>query len=173
MIGSPLLSAVKEVKEHLRKNIDRCYNDLSYDQTQSEIDLITKAQDLLQQEIYQLWTDGRRILAYYTGNIEKDRDEEPLRLLKKLAEMKIEDFPSHILEENRNTWLKRRPRGKIEKQLEKKGIHMQTKKIATWNYHQINDVESNDENNHDVMKATIKDVINDGNKPLKITGYLM
>ncbi|MBA0662153.1 hypothetical protein Goklo_006336 [Gossypium klotzschianum] len=30
---------------------------------------MTKAQYLLQQEIYRLWTDGRRILAYETGNI--------------------------------------------------------------------------------------------------------
>ncbi|MBA0808113.1 hypothetical protein Gohar_023874, partial [Gossypium harknessii] len=75
MIGSPRLSAVKKVKEHLIKNIDRCYNDSSYYQTQNGIDLIAKAQDLLQQEIYHLWTDGRRILTYYTGNIEEDRDE--------------------------------------------------------------------------------------------------
>ncbi|MBA0800786.1 hypothetical protein Gohar_011201, partial [Gossypium harknessii] len=99
MIGSLQLSAVKEVKEHLTKNIDRCYNDPSYYQTQNGIDLITKAQDLLQQQIYQLWTDGRRILAYYTENIKENRDEESLRLLKKIAEMEIEDFPSHILEE--------------------------------------------------------------------------
>ncbi|MBA0850093.1 hypothetical protein Goshw_025084, partial [Gossypium schwendimanii] len=49
-------------------------------------------------------TDRRRILAYYTGSIEKARDEESLRLFKKIAEMKIEDFPSYILEEIRNTW---------------------------------------------------------------------
>ncbi|MFQ6643099.1 hypothetical protein Gotur_017541 [Gossypium turneri] len=36
---------------------------------QVRIDLMTKAQYLLQQEIYRLWTDRRRILAYETRNI--------------------------------------------------------------------------------------------------------
>ncbi|MBA0848904.1 hypothetical protein Goshw_008565, partial [Gossypium schwendimanii] len=35
-----------------------------------------KAQYLLQQEIYKLWTNGRRILTYETGNIQNDKDEE-------------------------------------------------------------------------------------------------
>ncbi|MBA0629537.1 hypothetical protein Godav_024079 [Gossypium davidsonii] len=65
---------------------------------------MTKAQYLLQQEIYKLWTDGRRILAYETGNIQDDRDEESVQLLKKIAEMEIEDFSSHIIEEIKNTW---------------------------------------------------------------------
>ncbi|MBA0756051.1 hypothetical protein Gogos_020648 [Gossypium gossypioides] len=69
MIGSPRLSAVKEDREHFKKNIDKCYNDLTNYQTQTVIDLMSKAQYLLHQEIYQLWTDGRRILAYDTGNI--------------------------------------------------------------------------------------------------------
>ncbi|MBA0846611.1 hypothetical protein Goshw_004570, partial [Gossypium schwendimanii] len=103
MIGSPRLSAVKEDREHLKKNIDKCYNNPRYYQTQTGIDL-TKAQYLLHQQIYKLWTDGRRILAYDTGNIQNDRDEESLRLLKKIVEMKIEDFPSHIIEEIRSTW---------------------------------------------------------------------
>ncbi|MBA0608284.1 hypothetical protein Godav_020522 [Gossypium davidsonii] len=30
---------------------------------------MTKAQYLLQQKNYKLWTDGRRILTYDTGNI--------------------------------------------------------------------------------------------------------
>ncbi|MBA0609074.1 hypothetical protein Godav_021197, partial [Gossypium davidsonii] len=59
---------------------------------------------LLHQEIYKLWTNGRRILAYQIGNIQNDRDEESLRLLKKMVEMEIEDFPSHILEEITSTW---------------------------------------------------------------------
>ncbi|MBA0731010.1 hypothetical protein Golax_000042, partial [Gossypium laxum] len=67
-------------------------------------DLMTKAQYLLQQEIYKLWTDGRQILAYETGNIQNDRDEESVQLLKKIAEMEIEDFSSHIIEEIKNTW---------------------------------------------------------------------
>ncbi|MBA0754488.1 hypothetical protein Gogos_021545 [Gossypium gossypioides] len=104
MIGSPRLSAVKEDREHLKKNIDKCYNNPRYYQTQTEIDLMKKAQYLLHQQIYKLWTDGRRILAYDTGNIQNDRDEESLRLLKKILEMEIEDFPSHIIEEIRSTW---------------------------------------------------------------------
>ncbi|MBA0626842.1 hypothetical protein Godav_004429 [Gossypium davidsonii] len=32
------------------------------------------------------------------------RDEEFVQLLKKVAEMKIEDFSSHIVEEIKNTW---------------------------------------------------------------------
>ncbi|MBA0862187.1 hypothetical protein Goshw_005660 [Gossypium schwendimanii] len=54
MIGSPKLSAVKEDKEHLTKNIDKCYKNPSYYQTQTGIDLMTKSQYLLQQEIYRL-----------------------------------------------------------------------------------------------------------------------
>ncbi|MFQ6659094.1 hypothetical protein Gotur_028112 [Gossypium turneri] len=100
MIGSPRLSAVKEDKEHLTTTIDKCYNDPSYYQTQAGIDLITKAQYLLQQKDYQFWTDGRRILTYHTGNIQDERDEESTRLLKKIAEIEIEDFSSHILEKN-------------------------------------------------------------------------
>ncbi|MBA0644112.1 hypothetical protein Goklo_028322, partial [Gossypium klotzschianum] len=65
---------------------------------------MSKAQYLLHQEIYKLWTNGRRILAYQIGNIQNDRDEESLRLLKKMVEMEIEDFPSHILEEITSTW---------------------------------------------------------------------
>ncbi|MFQ6622806.1 hypothetical protein Gotur_002287 [Gossypium turneri] len=57
MIGNPKLSAVKEDKEHLTKNIDKCYKNLSYYQTQTRIDLMTKAQYLLQQKNYKLWTD--------------------------------------------------------------------------------------------------------------------
>ncbi|MBA0731011.1 hypothetical protein Golax_000042, partial [Gossypium laxum] len=49
-------------------------------------------------------TDGRQILAYETGNIQNDRDEESVQLLKKIAEMEIEDFSSHIIEEIKNTW---------------------------------------------------------------------
>ncbi|MFQ6659437.1 hypothetical protein Gotur_028337 [Gossypium turneri] len=45
-------------------------------------------------------TDGRRILAYYTGsgNIQEDRDKECVQLLKMIADMEIDDFPSHIIE---------------------------------------------------------------------------
>ncbi|MFQ6635018.1 hypothetical protein Gotur_010613 [Gossypium turneri] len=104
MIGSPKLLAVKEDKKHLTKNIEKCYNNPSYYQTQTGIDLMTRAQKLLQQKIYRLWTDGRRILAYETGIIQNDRDEESVQLLKTIAEMEIEDFPSHIIEEIKNTW---------------------------------------------------------------------
>ncbi|MFQ6661559.1 hypothetical protein Gotur_029682 [Gossypium turneri] len=82
--------------------MDKCYND--YYQTQAGIDLISATQDLLQQNIYQLWTDGRRIMAYYTGNIQENRDEESLRVLKKIADIEIEDYRSHILEQIKITW---------------------------------------------------------------------
>ncbi|MBA0755793.1 hypothetical protein Gogos_020931 [Gossypium gossypioides] len=104
MIGSPKLSRAKEDKEHLTKNTNKCYNNPSYYQTQTGIDLMTKAQYLLRQEIYRLWTDGRRILAYETGNIQNDKDEESVQLLKKIAKIEIEDFPSHIIEEIKNKW---------------------------------------------------------------------
>ncbi|KAK5785866.1 hypothetical protein PVK06_040487 [Gossypium arboreum] len=44
-------------------------------------------------------TDGRRIVADDTGNIQKNRDEESLKLLKKIADMEIDDYPSHIINE--------------------------------------------------------------------------
>ncbi|MBA0757876.1 hypothetical protein Gotri_020921, partial [Gossypium trilobum] len=34
----------------------------------------------------------------------RDREEESLRLLKKIAEMEIGDFPSHIIEEIKSKW---------------------------------------------------------------------
>ncbi|MFQ6636373.1 hypothetical protein Gotur_013253 [Gossypium turneri] len=43
MIGSPKLSAVKEDKEHLTKNIDKCYKNPSYYPTQTGIDLMIEA----------------------------------------------------------------------------------------------------------------------------------
>ncbi|MBA0677977.1 hypothetical protein Goari_019346 [Gossypium aridum] len=54
MIGGPNLSMVKEEKENLPKNIDKCYNNLSYYQIQTGTDLMTKAQYLLQQKTYSL-----------------------------------------------------------------------------------------------------------------------
>ncbi|MBA0708110.1 hypothetical protein Golax_020096, partial [Gossypium laxum] len=54
-------------------------------------------------KIIRLWTNGRRILAYHSGIIE-ERDEESMRLLKKIADIEIEYFSSHILEKIRSTW---------------------------------------------------------------------
>ncbi|MBA0779844.1 hypothetical protein Gotri_004043 [Gossypium trilobum] len=65
---------------------------------------MTKAQYLLQQKTYSLWIDGRRILTYDTGNTQDGRDEESMQLLKKIADMEIDDFPSHIIGEIKNTW---------------------------------------------------------------------
>ncbi|MBA0870403.1 hypothetical protein Goshw_011893, partial [Gossypium schwendimanii] len=56
------------------------------------------------QKTYSLWTDGKRILAYDTKNTQDDRDEESVQLLKKIADMEIDDFPSHIIGEIKNTW---------------------------------------------------------------------
>ncbi|KAH1038146.1 hypothetical protein J1N35_039889 [Gossypium stocksii] len=68
MLGGPKLSAITEEERHLTKTINKCYNDPSHYQIQTGIDLMTKAQYLLQQKTYNLWTDGRRILAYNIGN---------------------------------------------------------------------------------------------------------
>ncbi|MFQ6621667.1 hypothetical protein Gotur_001552, partial [Gossypium turneri] len=76
-----------------------------YYQTQDGIDLIAKAKYLLQQKDYRLWTDGRRILTYHSlAYHSEERDEESSRLLKKIADIEIKDFPSHILEKSRSTW---------------------------------------------------------------------
>ncbi|MFQ6652863.1 hypothetical protein Gotur_024537, partial [Gossypium turneri] len=50
-------------------------------------------------------TIDRRILTYHSlAYHSKERDEESIRLLKKIADIEIEDFPSHILEKIRSTW---------------------------------------------------------------------
>ncbi|MBA0644040.1 hypothetical protein Goklo_028258, partial [Gossypium klotzschianum] len=98
----PRLSALNEDKKHLATTIDRCQKDLSYYQIQTGIDLIAKAKYFLQEINYQLRTDGRRIIAYYSRI--SDKDEESIRLLKKIAEMDIEDFSSPILQQIRSTW---------------------------------------------------------------------
>ncbi|MBA0628565.1 hypothetical protein Godav_023280, partial [Gossypium davidsonii] len=64
---------------------------------------MTKTQYLLQQKTYSLWIDGRRILTYDTRNTRDGRDEESVQLLKKIADMEIDDFPSHIIGEIKNT----------------------------------------------------------------------
>ncbi|MBA0620859.1 hypothetical protein Godav_006527, partial [Gossypium davidsonii] len=94
----PRLSALNEDKEYLATTIDKyCQKDLSYYQIQTEIDLMTKVRYLLQERNYRLRTDGRRIMAYYFRI--SDKDEESIRLLKKMVEMDIEDFPPHILQQ--------------------------------------------------------------------------
>ncbi|MFQ6626489.1 hypothetical protein Gotur_006234 [Gossypium turneri] len=124
------------------------------------------AQDLLQQEIYQLWTDRRRILAYYTGDIQENRDEKSLRLLKKIADAEIEDYPSHLLEQIRNIQKRWQPEkkeihipttniGNVEVIIKsmmktKEEIQMQTKKVLQrGSYHQNNDDVSSDGSNYD------------------------
>ncbi|KAH1092280.1 hypothetical protein J1N35_019537 [Gossypium stocksii] len=83
MLGGRNLSAVKENKERLAKSIDKCYNNFSFYQIQTGIDLMSKAQHLLQQNTYIFWTDGKRILAYNTGQPQKEKDKESVQLLKK------------------------------------------------------------------------------------------
>ncbi|MBA0634720.1 hypothetical protein Godav_025051 [Gossypium davidsonii] len=104
MIGTPQLSAVNEDKEHLSKTIDECYNNFDDYQVQTGLDLLSQAHYLLHDDVYKLWTDGRRILAFPNGNIQEERNEESVKLLKKIAEMEIEDFPSHITEQIKNIW---------------------------------------------------------------------
>ncbi|MFQ6651225.1 hypothetical protein Gotur_023177 [Gossypium turneri] len=100
MIDSPRLSALNEKKEHLAKTIDKCQKDLSYYQIQIGIDLMAKARYLLQERHYYIRTDERRIMAYYSRI--GDKDKESIQLLKKIAEMDIEDFPPHILQQIRS-----------------------------------------------------------------------
>ncbi|MFQ6626272.1 hypothetical protein Gotur_004647, partial [Gossypium turneri] len=104
MIGTPQLSAVYEDKEHLSKTIDECYNKFENYQVQTGLELLSQAYYLLHDEVYKLWTDGRRILAFPNGNIQEERNEESVKLLKKITEMEIEEFPSHITQKIKNTW---------------------------------------------------------------------
>ncbi|MFQ6671507.1 hypothetical protein Gotur_036033 [Gossypium turneri] len=46
--------------------------------------------------------DGRRILAFPNGNIQEERNEEFVKLLKKITEIEIEEFPSHITQKTKN-----------------------------------------------------------------------
>ncbi|MFQ6651231.1 hypothetical protein Gotur_023175 [Gossypium turneri] len=62
---------------------------------------MAKARYLLQERNYYIRTDGRRIMAYYSRIGDKD---ESIQLLKKIAEMDIEDFSPHILQQIRSIW---------------------------------------------------------------------
>nr|KJB75407.1 hypothetical protein B456_012G040300 [Gossypium raimondii] len=64
---------------------------------------MVKAKHILQQKDNQFRTDGRKILAYHSYLI-KEKDDEGIQLLKKIAEMDIEDFPFNILQQIRSTW---------------------------------------------------------------------
>ncbi|KAH1114909.1 hypothetical protein J1N35_008287 [Gossypium stocksii] len=77
-----------ELEEHLTKYVDKCYNNFVYYQTQGGIDLIFRAQDLLQQKTCRFWIDGRRIMTYFTGNYQEVINEESIQLLKKKADIK-------------------------------------------------------------------------------------
>ncbi|KAH1055850.1 hypothetical protein J1N35_033915 [Gossypium stocksii] len=96
MFGGRNLSSVNEDKEHLSKIIDMCYNNFSYYQVQAGIDLMIKAQYLLQQDTYILWTDERIILAYNTRKHQQEGNEQSVQLLKKIADMEIDDYPLTI-----------------------------------------------------------------------------
>ncbi len=85
-------------KEIWSKTIDECY------QVQTSLELLSQAYYLLHDEVYKLWTDGRRILAFPNGNIQEERNEESVKVLKKITEMEIEKFPSHITEKIKYTW---------------------------------------------------------------------
>ncbi|KAH1056271.1 hypothetical protein J1N35_034336, partial [Gossypium stocksii] len=47
-------------------------------------------------------TDGRRILAYNTERPHQERDEESVQLLKKIADIEIDDYP--LTMEIKDTW---------------------------------------------------------------------
>ncbi|MBA0871835.1 hypothetical protein Goshw_000185, partial [Gossypium schwendimanii] len=92
---------------------------------------MAKAKYLLQQKDYQFKTDGRRILAYHSYLI-KEKDDEGLRLLKKIADMDIEDFPSNIMQQIRTVMEATINASQRHPEANKKGL-------ATWINHQIND----------------------------------
>ncbi|MFQ6620154.1 hypothetical protein Gotur_000211 [Gossypium turneri] len=69
MIGTPQFSAANEDKEHLAKTINECYKNFERYQVQTGIDLLSQARYLLHDDVYKLWTDGRRILTFPNGNI--------------------------------------------------------------------------------------------------------
>ncbi|MBA0624774.1 hypothetical protein Godav_010066 [Gossypium davidsonii] len=62
---------------------------------------MAKAKYLFQQKDYKFKTDGRRILAFHSG-IKEENDEESIRLLKRLADMEIEDFSYDITKKSCN-----------------------------------------------------------------------
>ncbi|MBA0781869.1 hypothetical protein Gotri_002750, partial [Gossypium trilobum] len=97
MIIGRNLSAALEEKEHLTKYVDKCYNNPIYYQIQAGIDLIAKAKNLLQQKTDRSWTDGRRIMAYDTGNNQDNMNDESIQLLKEIAEIKIDIFHPILL----------------------------------------------------------------------------
>ncbi|MFQ6635295.1 hypothetical protein Gotur_010266, partial [Gossypium turneri] len=68
------------------------------------LELLSQAYYLLHDEVYKLRTDGERILAFPNGNIQEERNEESVKLLKKITEMEIEEFPSHITQKIKNIW---------------------------------------------------------------------
>ncbi|MFQ6631950.1 hypothetical protein Gotur_008655, partial [Gossypium turneri] len=86
IIGTPQLSAVDEDKEHLSKTIDECYNKFENYQVQTGLELLSQAYYLLHDEVYKLWTDGKRILAFPNRNIHEERNGESVKLLKKITE---------------------------------------------------------------------------------------
>ncbi|MBA0790489.1 hypothetical protein Gohar_015134 [Gossypium harknessii] len=92
MLRNPRLSTLNEDKECLTKIIDKCQNNSSYYHIQVGIDLIAKAKYLLQQKDYQFRTDGRRVLAYHSYDFITEKDDEGIRLLKKIADMDIKVF---------------------------------------------------------------------------------
>ncbi|MFQ6671504.1 hypothetical protein Gotur_036033 [Gossypium turneri] len=83
-------------------NIDECYNKFENYQVQTGLELLSQAYYLLHDEVYKLWMDGRRILAFPNGNIQEERNEEFVKLLKKITEIEIEEFPSHITQKTKN-----------------------------------------------------------------------
>ncbi|KAK5842756.1 hypothetical protein PVK06_005147 [Gossypium arboreum] len=91
---------------------------------------MSTARHVLQDQTYKLSTDGKRIVADKNSMIQKSRDEESIQLLKKIADMEIDDFPLEIIEEIKNTWETwNSPR------LSPESLHLD--EIETWNVDNI------------------------------------
>ncbi|MFQ6631953.1 hypothetical protein Gotur_008655 [Gossypium turneri] len=155
IIGTPQLSAVDEDKEHLSKTIDECYNKFENYQVQTGLELLSQAYYLLHDEVYKLWTDGKRILAFPNRNIHEERNGESVKLLKKITEMETEEFPSHIKQKIKNIWemWNTPPRLSSDSlhldEIEEMNLDNMQEVIHQEIYHQINDDVSSDESGHD------------------------
>ncbi|KAH1098212.1 hypothetical protein J1N35_015133 [Gossypium stocksii] len=77
MFGGTNLSSVNEDKEHPSKIIDMCYNKFSHYQVQARIDLMVKAQYLLQHNTYVLWMDEKE----YWHTTQKDLIKKEMKNL--------------------------------------------------------------------------------------------
>ncbi|KAK8613701.1 hypothetical protein V6N13_101458 [Hibiscus sabdariffa] len=97
----PQLRATNEEEKHLQDHIDKCYNIPVYYYIQVGLHLKAKAQEILSDQSYKYWTDGKRIFVNRWCN---RSDEAAKQLLKRIADMNLKDYPYEILEGINATW---------------------------------------------------------------------